>query len=236
MEQCDSGYCIFEDFLMLRQIFSNDLELNQVPTGGTVQSAEETADVIIDSSIKDTGWDRKPIVDVKRKNPALEFEKSCFPRYFPNIFSSGDGAFDQPHPLSLKYSQNESTCQKKRNIYNLAMQKGIGDKSDFLFTLYKTLPRQDARKATNNILRDVDLTTVNLPTRQDLQNPLFTYFPQIHLKKYTFFVHCGWWKYWNSVLCGWKDYIQSLQMLKIDSQGSSNFSPGLKKFQKFREK
>ena len=55
VEQYDSGYCIFEDFLMLRQIFSNDLELNQVPTGGTVQSAEETADVIIDSSIKDTG-------------------------------------------------------------------------------------------------------------------------------------------------------------------------------------
>ena len=168
IEEYDTKFSIFEEFLLLRQNFSNELGHNQMSMGGTVESAGEHPDEIVEKSLKDTALDRR-IVEPDRDHPAIEWENGYFQRAFINVFLTGDADLDQMRPVSLKLPKDK---HRENWIKNMALQKGVQDKPEFLFTLYNVLKREDARKAAFCVLRDVDITSVNIPTKEDLEKDL----------------------------------------------------------------
>ena len=64
------------------------------------------------------------------------------------------------------------TSYRETYINMLALQKGIQEFPEFIFTLYNLLKRNDADKACATLLREVDVTSVRVPTKQDLQDSL----------------------------------------------------------------
>ena len=54
MEEYDISYHIQDELVLLSHKYSNDVGLDRVPYGGTVNSAEEHPDVIIERNLKDT--------------------------------------------------------------------------------------------------------------------------------------------------------------------------------------
>ena len=51
----------------------------------------------------------------------------------------------------------------------MALQEGVQHIPEFMFTLNNTLRREDARAAANCILRDIDVSTLTIPTKEELQ-------------------------------------------------------------------
>ena len=123
LESYDKSYHIFDEFLILKQRFSNDLGQGCVDIGGTVQSAEEHPDTIIDRNLKNTALDRRPI-EPDLANPAPEWTASYLQKIFLNVFLTGDAAYDQQRsvPLSNANVQDDSRC-KEEYIKTLSQQK-----------------------------------------------------------------------------------------------------------------
>ena len=172
IEEYDTSYFIFEEFLILKQRFTNDLGLNQVAIGGTVDYCQDHPDKIVERNLKDTALDRRPLQPDKA-NPAPEWKDSYLQKAFPGIFLTGDAAFDQKRPVPLFKWKSDSKCREEY-IKMLALQKGVQDKPEFIFVLLNLLKKEDANRASGCVLRDVDLTTMEIPSKEELRTDLAT--------------------------------------------------------------
>ena len=164
----DTSYFIFEEFQIMKTNFTNDLGLNQIDTGGTIDYCEDHPDTIVERNLQDTKLDRR-LLQADRNNPAPEWENSYLQLACPDIFLTGDAAFDQKRPVPLFTYKSEKKCREEY-IKLLALQKGVQDKPHFLFLLLNLLKKEDANQAAACILREVDLTTIILPTEDALRN------------------------------------------------------------------
>ncbi len=170
IDKYDTSYAIFEEFIMLKQNFNNDLATGHVAMGGTVQHAEEHPDDVIERNLKDTALDRRPL-EPDRENPAPEWKNSYLQRAFVYIFLTGDAALDQLRSVSLMVPK---TTHRETYIKMLSMQKGVQEYPEFIFTLYNLLKRNDADTACACLLREIDVTSVRVPTKDDLNDALQT--------------------------------------------------------------
>lgn len=164
----DTSYFIFEEFQIMKTNFTNDLGLNQIDTGGTIDYCEDHPDTIVERNLKDTKLDRR-LLQGDKNNPAPEWENSYLQLAFPDIFLTGDAALDQKRPVPLFSYKSQKKCREEY-IRLLALQKGVQDKPHFLFLLLNLLKKEDANQAAGCILREVDLTTITLPTEDALRN------------------------------------------------------------------
>ena len=172
LEQFDVAYHIHDEFVILSQKFSNDLGTNRVNIGGKVTSAEEHPDVIIDRNLRDTALDRRSIA-IDRENPATEWRNSFHPRAYPDVFLTGDGAYDQPRPIPLRPDEGkDEKTYREEYIHRVATMKGVQRKPNLIFLMCNQLKRLDAMTAAKVTLKDVDVTTIpiNHPTDDQVRN------------------------------------------------------------------
>ena len=170
IEEYDTTYSVFEEFLILKQQFNNDIATDHVPIGGTVPHAEEHPYDVMERNLKDTALDQRPLVP-DRENPVPEWKNSYLQRAFIYIFLTGDGALDQLRPVSLMLPD---TKYRENYIHMLAMQKGVQEHPEFIFTLYNLLKRNDADSACACLLREVDVTTIRVPDKEELNDAIKT--------------------------------------------------------------
>ena len=154
----------------MKQQFNNDIATNHVPIGGTVPHAEEHPDDVIQRNLKDTALDHRPLVP-DRQNPVPEWSNSYLQRAFIYIFLTGDGALDQLRPVSLMLPEKK---YRENYIHMLAMQKGVQEHPEFIFTLYNLLKRNDADNACACLLKEVDVTTIRIPDKEELNDAIKT--------------------------------------------------------------
>ena len=140
--------------------------------GGTVDYCQDHPDKIVERNLKDTALDRRPLQPDKA-NPAPEWKDSYLQKAFPGIFLTGDAAFDQKRPVPLFKWKSDSKCREEY-IKMLALQKGVQDKPEFIFVLLNLLKKEDANRASGCVLRDVDLTTMEIPSKEELRTDLAT--------------------------------------------------------------
>ena len=172
LELHNPSYHIFEEFIMLKQKFSNDLGVGRVDFGGAVQSAEEHPDDIVAKCLEGTVFDRRPL-EVDKKNPAPEWVESYHQRAFPGVFLTGDAAIDQPRSVSLRDDnyKDDSAFREKYTKY-ITLQERAQQNTQLLILNANLLRRLDAFKGGNTLMNDLDITTINLPTREQISNDL----------------------------------------------------------------
>ena len=156
---------IFEEFCILAANFSNDEGSNLLSYGAVHEVIGESPDEIIENNIKNTALDRRR-VEVDRCRKAPEWSPGYLQNAFVDVFLTGDADLYQQRPIPL----TQKGTYRQRYLKQLAMLKPVQQHTQLLFTINNMLQRLDAFRGARCFLRDVDVTSVKIPSKEDLLN------------------------------------------------------------------
>ena len=159
---------ILEEFQVLASCFTNDEGPNFVHSS-VLPVTTNDPDEIYQRNIRDTALDRRHI-NVDHSSPAPEWMPGYLPMAFPAVFLSGDADFHQLRPIPINKDQNgRCTLQLKLEyLRRLSMFKEVQENPKLCFVITTLIKKLDATKGATVLLKDVDVTSAQIPTREEL--------------------------------------------------------------------
>ena len=158
----DVCYNLIEEFCILASNFSNDEGSNLFAYGAVHEVTGEAPDKIIEKNIQNTALNHRRI-EVDRAKKAPEWSPGYLQKAFIDVFLTGDADLYQQRPIPLTHKKG-TYCQKY--LKQLAMLKPVQQHTQLLFTINNMLRRLDAFNGARCFLRDVDVISVNIPTKE----------------------------------------------------------------------
>ena len=179
-------YHVYEEFVILNQNFSTNEGLHQCSIGGVeVQNSrdpdlivetnlrntaldpimrEQNPDDIIETNIREMELDRRTLLP-DRANPIPEFSPDYFTKAYPATFMTGDADLYQLRPCKL-----DDHLKPPDLISHFSLMKSIQEKQNLVFQFHNTDIRNYANKAACVELKNVDVSTLSIPTEEELKS------------------------------------------------------------------
>ena len=98
---------------------------------------------------------------------APEWSPGYLQKAFVDVFVTGDADLYQERPIPLTRSKG---AYRETYLKQLAMLQPVQEHTQLLFTINNILRRLDAFKGARCFLKDVDVTSVNIPSKEDMLN------------------------------------------------------------------
>ena len=160
---------IYEEFSVLASCFTNDEGPNFIH-GSVHPSTTNDPDEIYRSNIQNTALDRRRVV-VDRAKKAPEWSPGYLAMAFIDVFRSGDADFHQPRPIPINQDGGASRLEY---LKRLSMFKEVQEHPILTFVINNLLRKHDAMKAATVFLKDVDVTSINIPTKEEILNLIYS--------------------------------------------------------------
>ena len=158
------SYTIYEEFCILATSFSNDEGCNMFAYGAVNDVTGDAPDEIIEKNLQHTVLDRRRI-EVDRAKKAPEWSPGYLQKAFVDVFLTGDADLYQQRPMPLT---SMTGGYREEYLKRLSKLKAVQENIQLVLTINNMLRRLDAFNGANCFLKDVDVTSVNIPSKEDL--------------------------------------------------------------------
>ena len=160
------SYTVYEEFCILAISFSNDEGSNFFAYGAVNDITGDAPDEIIEKNLQHTVLDRRRI-EVDRAKKAPEWSPGYLQKAFVDVFLTGDADLYQQRPIPLTRIKGP---YREDYLKQLSMLEAVQKNTQLVLTINNMLRRLDAFQGAHCFLKDVDVTSVNIPSKEDLLN------------------------------------------------------------------